>query len=63
MSIFTGIPITDLEKVIYFAGYIITKVHEAEKEEVMLISKMNTKQKRNATDEETKKTLERTSLK
>ncbi len=31
MSILLNISVTDLEKVIYFAGYIITKVHEEEK--------------------------------
>ncbi|MFA5792183.1 MAG: DNA-directed RNA polymerase subunit beta' [Candidatus Paceibacterota bacterium] len=32
MSILLNISVSDLEKVIYFAGYIITKVHEGEKE-------------------------------
>src|SRR3989338_4695405 len=32
MSILLNISVSDLEKVIYFAGYIITKVHENEKE-------------------------------
>jgi DNA-directed RNA polymerase subunit beta' len=32
MSILLNIPVSDLEKVIYFAGYIVTKVYEEEKE-------------------------------
>jgi DNA-directed RNA polymerase subunit beta' len=35
MSTLMNIPVTDLEKVIYFAGYIITKVHEEEKQGVI----------------------------
>ena len=35
MSILLNISVSDLEKVIYFAGYIITKVHEEEKESVV----------------------------
>jgi DNA-directed RNA polymerase subunit beta' len=35
MSILLNIPVADLEKVIYFAGYIITKVHEDEKETIV----------------------------
>ena len=35
MSILLNISVSDLEKVIYFAGYIITKVHEDEKEQLM----------------------------
>ncbi len=35
MSILLMIPINELEKVIYFAGYIITKVHEDEKVELL----------------------------
>ncbi len=35
MSILLNISVSDLEKVIYFAGYIITKVHEDEKETVI----------------------------
>lgn len=31
MSILLGIPLTELEKVIYFAGYIIVTVHEDER--------------------------------
>jgi DNA-directed RNA polymerase subunit beta' len=36
MSTLLNIPVTDLEKVIYFAGYIITGVHEAEEKETVL---------------------------
>ncbi len=35
MSILLNIPVNDLEKVIYFAGYIITKVHNDEKESII----------------------------
>ena len=35
MSILLNISVSDLEKVIYFAGYIITKVHEEEKANVI----------------------------
>jgi DNA-directed RNA polymerase subunit beta' len=35
MSILLNIPVADLEKVIYFAGYIITKVHEEEKDTII----------------------------
>src|SRR3989337_893427 len=35
MSILMGIPVSELEKVIYFAGYIITKIFPEEKETVL----------------------------
>ena len=35
MSILLNISVSDLEKVIYFAGYIIIRVHEEEKEKLM----------------------------
>src|SRR5574343_1228047 len=35
MSILLGIPMAELEKVIYFAGYIITSVNEGERENLM----------------------------
>ncbi|MBP9780916.1 MAG: DNA-directed RNA polymerase subunit beta' [Candidatus Pacebacteria bacterium] len=35
MSILMNTPITDLEKVIYFAGYMITKVNQEEKESIL----------------------------
>ncbi len=58
MSILTGIPITDLEKVIYFAGYIVSKVYEDEKATVLkdVETEFKTKMK-TANDEETKERL------
>lgn len=35
ISLVMGIPVADLEKVVYFAGYIITSVSETEKEKVL----------------------------
>src|SRR5574343_1864809 len=35
MSTLLNIPVADLEKVIYFAGYVITNVHNEEKENVL----------------------------
>jgi DNA-directed RNA polymerase subunit beta' len=35
ISLVMGIPVADLEKVVYFAGYIVTNVSEAEKERVL----------------------------
>ncbi|MEA3399331.1 MAG: DNA-directed RNA polymerase subunit beta' [Patescibacteria group bacterium] len=35
MSILMNIPVSDLEKVIYFAGYIITKIYQDEKDTVI----------------------------
>ncbi len=58
MSILLNISVSDLEKVIYFAGYIITKVHEDEKE--MVISNLDKEFKskvKNAADDETKEKL------
>jgi DNA-directed RNA polymerase subunit beta' len=58
MSILLNIPVSDLEKVIYFAGYIITKVHEAEKEEVVTGLDREYKAKlKGATDDETREKL------
>jgi DNA-directed RNA polymerase subunit beta' len=58
MSILTGISISDLEKVIYFAGYIITKVYESEKEEVLKNLDNEYKQKlKSSKDEETRTKL------
>ncbi len=58
MSILLNIPVSDLEKVIYFAGYIITKVHEEEKQSVIesLEKEYKTKLK-NTNDDETKEKL------
>ncbi len=58
MSILMNIPITDLEKVIYFAGYIITKVHEKEKELILSNLDSEFKSKLKASDnEETREKL------
>jgi DNA-directed RNA polymerase subunit beta' len=58
MSVLLNIPVNDLEKVIYFAGYIITSVHEAEKETIIknLESEFKAKVK-SASDEESKEKL------
>ena len=58
MSILMNIGVADLEKVIYFAGYIITKVHENEKAEVIknLDSEYKSKVK-SAQDDDTKERL------
>ncbi len=58
MSILLNISVSDLEKVIYFAGYIITKVQEEEKENIIAGLEKEYKSKlRNAVDEETKEKL------
>ena len=58
MSILLNISVSDLEKVIYFAGYIITKVHESEKEEVVSGLDREYKAKlKNATDDATREKL------
>src|SRR3989338_8475259 len=53
MSILLNISVSDLEKVIYFAGYIITKVHEEEKENILsgLDKEYKTKLKNSADDD------------
>ncbi|OGI92339.1 DNA-directed RNA polymerase subunit beta' [Candidatus Nomurabacteria bacterium RIFCSPLOWO2_01_FULL_46_18] len=58
MSILLNISVSDLEKVIYFAGYIIVKVHEEEKEKIIagLDKEYKTKLK-NATDDATREKL------
>lgn len=58
MSVLLNIPVSDLEKVIYFAGYIITKVHAEEKETIIknLESEFKAKVK-SAPDEESKEKL------
>ncbi len=58
MSVLLNIPVSDLEKVIYFAGYIITKVHEEEKQ--TLIEGLDKEYKaklKNSADEETREKL------
>lgn len=58
MSILLNISVSDLEKVIYFAGYIITKVHEDEKRTLIegLDREYKTKLK-NSNDDDTKEKL------
>jgi DNA-directed RNA polymerase subunit beta' len=58
MSILLNIPVSDLEKVIYFAGYIITKVHEEEKENIIANLDREYKAKlKNSADDETREKL------
>jgi len=58
MSILLNIPVSDLEKVIYFAGYIITKVHQEEKETVITDLEKEYKMKlKNSVDDETREKL------
>ncbi|MEK7572636.1 MAG: DNA-directed RNA polymerase subunit beta' [Patescibacteria group bacterium] len=58
MSVLLNISVSDLEKVIYFAGYIVTKVYEEEKETILqnLDKEFKTKLK-NTNDEETREKL------
>ena len=58
MSVLLNISVSDLEKVIYFAGYIVTKVHEEEKESVLenLDKEYKTKLK-NTNDDDTREKL------
>ena len=58
MSILLNISISDLEKVIYFAGYIITKVNEEEKADILSSLEKEYKMKvKNAADDDTKDKL------
>jgi len=58
MSILLNISVSDLEKVIYFAGYIITKVHENEKEIIVQNLEKEYKAKlKNSADDETREKL------
>jgi DNA-directed RNA polymerase subunit beta' len=58
MSILLNISVSDLEKVIYFAGYIITKVYEEEKEIIIQNLDKEYKSKvKNTNDDETKEKL------
>ena len=58
MSILLGITVTDLEKVIYFAGYIINKVHQEEKEIIIKNLESEFKSKiKSAENEEDKEKL------
>ena len=58
MSILLNIPVSDLEKVIYFAGYIITHVNQEEKESLVKNLEGEFKSKvKSAPDEEAKEKL------
>ena len=58
MSILLNISVSDLEKVIYFAGYIITKVYEEEKEIILQgLDKEYKAKLKNSADDETKEKL------
>ena len=58
MSVLLNISVSDLEKVIYFAGYIITKVHEEEKETILQNLDKEFKSKlKNTNDDETREKL------
>jgi DNA-directed RNA polymerase subunit beta' len=58
MSTLLNIPVADLEKVIYFAGYVITNVHNEEKENVLKNLESEFKAKiKSANDEEEKDKL------
>lgn len=58
MSILLGVSLTDLEKVVYFAGYIINAVHEDEKLRIIADLDNEFKNKlKNAADEETREKL------
>ncbi|HEY4512225.1 MAG TPA: DNA-directed RNA polymerase subunit beta' [Candidatus Paceibacterota bacterium] len=58
ISLILGIPSADVEKVVYFAGYLITKVNEEEKDRVLrdLDSEFKAKIK-NVSDEKTKEAI------
>ncbi|OGJ20339.1 DNA-directed RNA polymerase subunit beta', partial [Candidatus Nomurabacteria bacterium RIFOXYD2_FULL_42_12] len=58
MSILLNISVSDLEKVIYFAGYIIIKVHEDEKENILSgLDKEYKNKLKNSADDETREKL------
>ncbi|PJC49297.1 DNA-directed RNA polymerase subunit beta' [Candidatus Nomurabacteria bacterium CG_4_9_14_0_2_um_filter_32_10] len=58
MSILLNISVSDLEKVIYFAGYIIVKVHEDEKEIIIQNLEKEYKSKlKNSADDDTREKL------
>ena len=58
MSILLNISVSDLEKVIYFAGYIVTKVHEEEKASIIEGLDHEYKAKlKNSADDETREKL------
>jgi DNA-directed RNA polymerase subunit beta' len=58
MSILLNVSLTDLEKVVYFAGYIITSVHEDERDRIIVDLDAEFKNKlKGAADEETREKL------
>ena len=58
MSVLLNIPVSDLEKVIYFAGYIVTNVYAEEKESIIKNLESEFKSKLKSTnDEESKEKL------
>jgi len=58
MSILLNISVSDLEKVIYFAGYIITKVQEDEKEDILNgLDKEYKSKLKNSADDDTREKL------
>ena len=58
MSILLGVSLADLEKVVYFAGYIITKTYEDEKTRIIADLDNEFKNKlKNAADEDTREKL------
>lgn len=58
MSVLLNIPVSDLEKVIYFAGYIITNIYNEEKESIIKNLESEFKSKLKSTnDEEAKEKL------
>ncbi|MDE2399646.1 MAG: DNA-directed RNA polymerase subunit beta' [Patescibacteria group bacterium] len=58
MSILLNISVSDLEKVIYFAGYIIVKVHEEEKKTIISNLEKEYKSKlKNSTDDDVREKL------
>jgi len=58
MSMVLGISVADLEKVIYFAGYIISKVYDEEKQKILKDLDIEYKTKvKAATDDETRNKL------
>ena len=58
MSILLNVSLTDLEKVVYFAGYIVTAVHEDERTRILADLDLEFKNKlKNAADEDTRDKL------
>jgi len=55
MSVLLNIPVSDLEKVIYFAGYIITNIYAEEKESIIKNLESEFKAKLKSTNDEAEK--------